>query len=299
MSDVAKGAPVVSVHLVGGAGVAAATAAFVTSRFGVAGTLLGAALTAMIITGGSAILKSYLESVTGNARKAPIKLRARRNRRKAGRSTEPPETLQTRPDLRDNFAGRVRAALDWFSGLPSLTRRSILLKGLIAAAVAFVIGIGAVWAVEKGIGNSLSCGIWGNCPEGARPGIHLGGGDGTGADSTLSWGRAKTKEVAPGREVQGPAYERSPLRQQGPSSQRQEPGYQQQPAQPDARPGGGILQPDKPAAQPAAQPAVGAQQDQPSSASPAPQEQAPPGGAAGDPAQQGTPYTASPAAPSQ
>ena len=300
MSDVAKGAPVVSVHQVVGAGVAAATAAFVTSRFGVAGTLLGAALTAMIITGGSAILKSYLESVTGNARKAPSKLRARRNRWKAGRSTEPPETLPTRPDLRENFAGRMRAALDWFSGLPSLTRRSILLKGLIAAAVAFVIGMGAVWAVEKGIGNSLSCGIWSNCPEGASPGIHLGGGDGTGADSTLSWGRAKTTKAAPGREVQGPAYERGPLGQQGPSSQRQEPGYQQQPAQPDARPGGGILQPDKPAAQPAAQPAVGAQQDQPSSASPAPQEeQAPRGGVAGDPAQQVTPSTASPAAPSQ
>jgi hypothetical protein len=191
---------------------AAATAAFVTSRFGVAGTLLGAALTAMIITGGSAILKSYLESVSGNVRKAPGKMRARRNRWKAGRSTEPPETLQTRPDLRENFAGRMRAALDWFSHLPLLTRRSILLKGLIAAAVAFVIGIGAVWAVEKGIGNSLSCGIWSNCPEGASPGIHLGGGDGTGADSTLSWGRAKTKEVAPGREVQGPTHERSPLR---------------------------------------------------------------------------------------
>jgi hypothetical protein len=297
MSDVAKGAPVVSVHQVVGAGVAAATAALVTSGFGVAGTLLGAALTAMIITGGSAILKSYLESVSGNVRNAPSKLRARRSRWKARRSAEPPETLQTRPDLRDNFAGRMRAALGWFSGLPPLTRRSILLKGLIAAAVAFVIGIGAVWAVEKGIGNSLSCGIWSNCPEGARPGIHLGGGDGTGADSTLSWGRAKTKEVAPGREVQGPAYERSPLRQQGPSSQRQEPSYQQpSAAQPDARPGGGILQPDKPAAQPA----VGAQQDQPSSASPAPQEeQAPPGGEAGDPAQQGTPSTASPAAPSQ
>ena len=294
MSDVAKGAPVVSVHQVVGAGLAAATAAFVTSRFGVAGTLLGAALTAMIITGGSAILKSYLESVSGNVRNAPSKLRARRNRW-AGRSAEPPETLQTRPDLRNNFAGRMRAALDWFSGLPPLTRRSILLKGLIAAAVAFVIGIGAVWAVEKGIGNSLSCGIWSNCPEGARPGIHLGGGDGTGADSTLSWGRAKTKEVAPGREVQGPTHERSPLRQRGPSSQRQEPGYQQQPAQPEPRPGGGILQPDKPAAQPA----VGAQQDQPSSASPAPHEQAPPGGAVGDPAQQSTPSTASPAAPSQ
>ena len=57
------------------AGSAAAVAAFVTSRFGVAGTLLGAALTAMIITGGSAILKAHLENVTGNVRKVPRKLR--------------------------------------------------------------------------------------------------------------------------------------------------------------------------------------------------------------------------------
>jgi hypothetical protein len=37
------------------AGLAATGAAFVTSRFGAAGTLLGAAVTTMIITGGSAI----------------------------------------------------------------------------------------------------------------------------------------------------------------------------------------------------------------------------------------------------
>ena len=42
------------------AGLAATGAAFVTSRFGVAGTLLGAALTAMIITAGSAVLKAYI-----------------------------------------------------------------------------------------------------------------------------------------------------------------------------------------------------------------------------------------------
>src|ERR687886_1609624 len=194
MSDAAKGAPVVSGHQVMAAGFAAMMATLVTSHFGVTGTLLGAALTAMILTGGSAILRGYLEAVTGNMRKVPRKLRARRrNRWKAGRVSEPPETtLPTRPDLQDNFAGRMRAAMGWFSHLPPLTRRSILLKGLVAAAVAFVIGMGAVWAVEKGIGNSLSCGIWANCPEGASPGIHLGGGDGTGADSTLSWGRAKT-----------------------------------------------------------------------------------------------------------
>ena len=53
------------------AGFAAATASFVTSRFGVTGTLLGAAVTAMIITGGAAILKAYFESVSGSVRRVP------------------------------------------------------------------------------------------------------------------------------------------------------------------------------------------------------------------------------------
>jgi hypothetical protein len=296
MSDAAKGAPVVSGYQVMAAGFAAMMATLVTSHFGVAGTLLGAALTAMIITGGSAILKGYLEAVTGNVSKVPRKLRARRHRWKAGRVSEPPETtLPTRPDLQDNFAGRMRTAMGWFSHLPPLTRRSILAKGLVAAAVAFVIGMGAVWAVEKGIGNSLSCGIWANCPEGASPGIHPLGTDGSGADSTLSWGRAKTNVAPAGGEVQDPAYRQIPLQlqgpsQQGPSSQRQEPAYHQQPAQPGARPGGGgVIQPDKPA--------VPSQQVQSSTASPAPEEPAP-GGGAGSPSQQGSPSSASPKAPS-
>src|ERR687884_1065952 len=142
MSDAAKGAPVVSGHQVMAAGFAAMMATLVTSHFGVAGTLLGAALTAMIVTGGSAILRAYLEAVTGNVRKVPRKLRERRNRWKAGRVSEP-DTMPERPDLRDNFAGRMRAALGWFSLLPPLTRRSILVKGLLAAAIAFVIGMGA------------------------------------------------------------------------------------------------------------------------------------------------------------
>ena len=205
-------APVVSGHQVVGAGFAAATAAFVTSGFGVAGTLLGAALTAMIITGGSAILKAYFESVTGNARMVPRKLRERRNRWKAGRYAEPPTTLPGRPDLRDNFQGRVRAALGWFSHLPTLTRCSILVKGLIGTAVAFVIGMGTIYAVEKSIGNNLSCGLWAECPTGATPGIHVAGGDGTGAAPTINVRRAKTKCARRGRPETNRCRSRSPGR---------------------------------------------------------------------------------------
>jgi hypothetical protein len=171
------------------AGLAATAASFVTSRFGVAGTLLGAALTAMIITGGSAILRSYLEAASGRVRGMPTKLRARRGQQEDGGFGS---TMPGRPDLRDNFVGRMRAALDWFRHLPTLNRRSILMKGLLAAAVAFVICMGVVWGAEKIIGNSLSCGLWAKCPYGAAPGIHPAGYGGTGAGSSISGGGQNT-----------------------------------------------------------------------------------------------------------
>jgi hypothetical protein len=128
------------------AGLAATAASLVTSRFGVAGTLLGAALTAMIITGGSAILKSYMETVSGRVRGMPTKIRSRRVQQRAG---DFGGTMPGRPELRDNFVGRMRAALDWFSHLPALSRRSILIKGFLAAAVAFVICMGVVWGPRR------------------------------------------------------------------------------------------------------------------------------------------------------
>jgi len=174
------------------AGLAATAASFVTSRFGVAGTLLGAALTAMIITGGSAILRSYMETVSGRVRGMPTKLRSQREQQKTGGFGG---TMPGRPDLRDNFVGRMRAALDWFRHLPTLSRRSILIKGLLAAAVAFVICMGVVWGAEKVIGNSLSCGLWAQCPYGAVPGIHPAGYGGTGAGSSIAGGSMNTGGV--------------------------------------------------------------------------------------------------------
>ncbi len=177
------------------AGLAATGASFVTSRFGVAGTLLGAALTAMLVTGGTAILRAYLETLTGHVRGMPKKLRSRSERRDEnsfGSATAP-----GRPDLRDNFVGRMRAALGWFSNLPTLRRRSILMKGLVAAVVAFVLCMGLVWGTEKIIGNSLSCGLWSECPYGATPGVHPMGYGGTGAGSSLSGGAMNTGGAGP------------------------------------------------------------------------------------------------------
>jgi hypothetical protein len=171
------------------AGLAATGASFVTSRFGVAGTLLGAALTAMIITGGSAILRAYLETLSGRVREVPVKLRSRREQQSTGGSGD---TMPGRPDLRGNFVGRMRAALGWFSHLPTLRRRSILMKGLLAAVVALLLCLALVWGTEKLIGNSLSCGLWAECPYGATPGVHPLGYGATGAGSSLSGGAMNT-----------------------------------------------------------------------------------------------------------
>jgi hypothetical protein len=170
------------------AGLAATGASFVTSSAGVAGTLLGAALTAMIITGGSAILRAYLESLSGRVRGVPKKLRS-------GREQQGDVTMPGRPDLRDNFVGRMRAAFGWFSNLPTLRRRSILMRGLLAAAVAFVLCLVLIWGTEKLIGNSLSCGLWSECPYGATPGVHPMGYGGTGAGPSVSGGATAGTET--------------------------------------------------------------------------------------------------------
>jgi hypothetical protein len=263
------------------AGLAATGASFVTSRFGVAGTLLGAALTAMIITGGSAILRAYLESVTGRVRRMPTKLRTRPELQKAGGYDD---TMPGRPDLKDNFVGRMRAALDWFRHLPAMSRRSILTRGLLAAVLAFVICMGVVWGAEKLIGNSLSCGLWSECPYGATPGIHpLGYGD-TGAGSSIAGGGMNTGADQPGlvdrvRQNQNPFGGDQPVFGNpggpnagggnpavggnpggGASSASPGPGAAPRPGQESPAPGAG--------GQESASPAAG-QQDAPSSASPA------------------------------
>jgi hypothetical protein len=264
------------------AGLAATAASFVTSRFGVAGTLLGAALTAMIITGGSAIFRSYLEAASGRVRGMPTKLRARRGQQEGGGFGG---TMPGRPDLRDNFVGRMRAALDWFRHLPTLNRRSILIKGLLAAAVAFVICMGVVWGAEKVIGNSLSCGIWAKCPYGAVPGIHPAGYGGTGAGSSISGGGMNTGGVERPSLVDRVRQDRNPFGDGQPvfgnPGNGGNPGGAASSASPDpsAVPGAGGQESVPPGAgQESASPAAG-QKAAPSSASPAAGQKAAPSSA--------------------
>jgi hypothetical protein len=258
--------PTVDTSQIMAAGLAATGAAFVTSRFGVAGTLFGAAVTAMIITGGSAILKAYLQNAAGRVRAVPTRLRSGREATQADAETA---ALPRRPDLRNNFVGRMRAAIDWFRSLPTSGRRPILIKGLVAAAVAFVICMVAIWGFEKIIGNSLSCGLWGSCPYGAVPGVHIAGFDDSGAGSSISGGGVDLGGGGAGGVID--SIRQNPVVPDGPDFL---PGGADSSASPAASPdpvGGASPEPggETPSsASPAAEPAP-AEEEAPSSASPA------------------------------
>jgi hypothetical protein len=274
------------------AGLAATGASFVTSKFGVAGTMLGAALTAMLVTGGSAILRAYLETLTGRVKQVPKKLRSGREQQGNAGATVP-----GRPDLRENFVGRMRAALSWFSNLSTLRRRSILMKGLLAAAVAFVICMGLVWGTEKSIGNSLSCGLWAECPYGATPGVHPLGYGGTGAGSSLSGGAMNTGGAGQTGPLDRLRRNGNPFRGDQPvfgnPGGGAAPSASPEPAA-SPEPGGGGSAPPA-GGQESASPAAGGQ-DAPSNAAPKAGQQAAPSSASSKADQQAAPSSASSAA---
>ena len=125
-------------------GIASPLAALLTSRFGIAGTMIGLALSAVIATTATDILKVYLA-------RAPTKV------------AKIPGGFQTRLSWR-NMGGGLKAPFSWFRSLPWSRRRSILISGVAAGGIAFLIGISAVTALELGVSKSLSCWVWNECP---------------------------------------------------------------------------------------------------------------------------------------
>jgi hypothetical protein len=142
-------------------GLAAAGAAFLTSRFGVAGTILGTAVMAMLISAGSSILEVYLETAAAKARTVPSGLRLR-----ATPGNASPRAADTNHRGPGGFFAR-------FASLPAARRRSVLVGTVLAAVLSFLFAMGAVTGVELSVGKSLSCWLWDECPKqsssGGRP----------------------------------------------------------------------------------------------------------------------------------
>jgi hypothetical protein len=124
-------------------GIASPAAAAVTSRFGITGTLIGLALSAVFITAAVDFLKVYLARVPGAV-------------------TTIPGGFRKRSSLR-NVIERMRRPFSKFASLPRPRRRSILIGSVAAAGISFVVGLIVVTGLELGVGKSLSCWVWDEC----------------------------------------------------------------------------------------------------------------------------------------
>src|SRR5919202_1691915 len=125
-------------------GIAPPLATVLTSRFGVAGTLLGLALSAVIITVVTDVLKVYLARVPGAVTSIPGGFRKK-------------SALQ-------RFVDRIRLPFSKFSSLSPARRRSVLIGSVIAGGISFLVGLIIITGVELGVGKNLSCWIWSECP---------------------------------------------------------------------------------------------------------------------------------------
>jgi hypothetical protein len=128
-------------------GIASPAAAAITARFGVAGTLVGLALSAVFITAAVDFLKVYLERVPGAVTTIPRGFRKRSSKRSSV----------------GNVFERMRRPFSKFASLPRSRRRSILIGSIAAAGISFVVGLIVVTGLELGVGKSLSCWVWEEC----------------------------------------------------------------------------------------------------------------------------------------
>jgi hypothetical protein len=124
-------------------GIVSPAAAALTSRFGVAGTLVGLAVSAVIITAGVDLLKVYLARVPGAV-------------------TSIPGGLRKKSSLRNVFE-RIKRPFSKFGSLPRPRRRSLLIGSLVAAGISCVVGLILITILELGVGKSLSCWVWDEC----------------------------------------------------------------------------------------------------------------------------------------
>jgi len=128
-------------------GIASPIATVLTSRFGITGTLIGLALSAVILTVIVDVLKVYLALVPGAV-------------------TTIPGGFKKRSSLR-NMLERIRQPFSKFWSLKPARRRSILIGSIAAAGISFFIGLSGVTALEVGVGKSLSCWVWEDCSAGS------------------------------------------------------------------------------------------------------------------------------------
>lgn len=261
------------------AGCASVTAAIFTSKLGVAGTLIGTAMTSMVITLTSAILNAQLERASTKISGLPSTVRGRLSTQQVrvpGRpgaepNPEPPERPSEQPrteplqhgrhsDGRQaGFLERLRSIPSRLKAMSPTTRRRVLISGVLAGVVATAIALSAITFGEAVVGKPLSSVVWSgsDAPQSAsgQPstsvGRLFGGAPGAGNQQYAPSGGGQ--QPAPG--AGGQQYQQQPGAGGGqqPQNPSQQPAPQEDPSQQQP----GVQQP-APSGQPGGQP-----QDQP------------------------------------
>ena len=177
-------------------GIASPAASVLTSHFGVAGTLLGLVVSAMFVTAAADFLKVYLARIPGAVTTIPGGLKEK--------------------SLFRRVIERIKVPFSKFGSLPRPQRRSILLSSVVAAGVSILVGLIIITGLEFGVGKSLSCWVWDECPTEAAAA--------EGASSTLpsilGGGQRSTGTSIP-QEEEGPSEARPS--EEGPSNVQQQP----------------------------------------------------------------------------
>src|SRR5215216_3852769 len=199
-------------------GIASPAAAAITARFGVAGTLVGLALSAVFITAAVDFLKVYLARVPGAV-------------------TTIPGGIRKRSSLGNVFE-RMRRPFSKFASLPRPRRRSILIGSVAAAGISFVVGLIVVTGLELGVGKSLSCWVWEECStEESSADDSSGSARASTLPSVLGGGQGASSS-APQVEVSPSVVSPSSPQQQPASQAADVPGAQEAPdPSPSAQPG--------------------------------------------------------------
>jgi hypothetical protein len=185
--------------------VAAPLAAILTSRFGVAGTMIGLTLSAVIVTVVADTLKVYLARVPGAVTKIPGGFK----KKSPGR----------------RFFIRLRLPFSKLSSLSPERRGHILGRSVIAGVIVFFIGLVVVTGLELSVGQDLSCWVWNNCASASS------GGGGTASKTSNTYtlpsilgGGASTSSSAPEVGPSNPQQSAPPVTPGTPSQPPNAPG---------------------------------------------------------------------------
>ncbi len=188
MAEEEKPKQLVQMSTVFASGITAIVAALFTSRLGVAGTLIGTALTPMLMTIGVAILNAQIEKATNKFSNLPNTVRGHLSTQRVrvpGTPTpeatpeepEPPAGTRRRDRRTPGVLERLLSIPTYLKEMTPSIRRRTLLTGAAAGLVAAVIGLGGVTVLETALGSNFSCKLWDNCAEAAVAGEEAGGGE--------------------------------------------------------------------------------------------------------------------------